>query len=287
MSGAEFNPLKHPVCLEFPLWLDETAWAEHVPFAMYLISALRPRTFVELGTFRGVSYCAFCQAVVSLSSNTKCFAVDTWEGDEQAGRLEEGVLGKLRAHHDPLYSDFSSLLEKTFDEALVDFADGTVDLLHIDGFHTYDAVKHDFDTWLPKMSTRGIIIFHDIAVRKDGFGVWQFWEELCRRFPNFSFSHGNGLGVLLVGTEMPPEIEKLFEADEGQREIIRRFFHQLGERIEAVNVFHHQNDYIRHFQMHENVVMNSAVMRAYRILRTEGIGSLLRKAFKRKDPTGR
>jgi len=54
-----------------------------------------------------------------------------------------------------------------------------------------------------------------------------------------------------------------------------------------VNVFHHQNDYIRHFQMHENVVMNSAVMRAYRILRTEGIGSLLRKAFKRKDPTGR
>jgi O-antigen biosynthesis protein len=287
MSVAELNPLKHPACLDFPLWLDETAWAEHIPFAMYLISALRPLIFVELGAYRGVSYCAFCQAVLSVNSDTKCFAIDTWEGDEHAGKLEKDVLVKLRAHHDPLYAGFSKLLQKTFDTALTEFADGTIDLLHIDGFHTYDAVKHDFDTWLPKMSNRGIVLFHDISVRKRGFGVWRFWDELCHRFSNFSFSHGNGLGVLLVGTEMPEGIKDLFETDDGQKDTIRLFFQQLGERIEAVNVFHRQSDHIRHFEMHENVVMNSKLMRAYRILKTEGVAGLLRKALKRIHFTGR
>ena len=85
----KFNPLEHPVCLEFPVWLEETAWAGHIPFAMFLVSALRPRTFVELGAYRGVSYCAFCQAVKSLKIETKCYAIDTWQGDEHAGQLEE------------------------------------------------------------------------------------------------------------------------------------------------------------------------------------------------------
>jgi hypothetical protein len=144
MSEKLFNPLAHPACLEYPLWLEETAWAGHVPFAMFLISALRPRVLVELGAYRGVSYCAFCQAVKTTKSDTKCYAVDTWQGDEHAGEIEDAVLPKLRAHHDPLYADFSRLVQSTFDDALAHFGDRTVDLLHIDGFHTYEAVSHDF-----------------------------------------------------------------------------------------------------------------------------------------------
>ncbi|MBA2605840.1 MAG: class I SAM-dependent methyltransferase, partial [Acidobacteria bacterium] len=161
MSEKIFNPLEHPVCLEFPLWLEETAWAGHIPFAMFITSAFRPRVFVELGTFRGASYCAFCQAVKSVKTKTKCFAVDTWQGDAHAGQIEREVLVKLKAYHDPLYGDFSRLVESTFDDALDDFADGSIDLLHIDGFHTYEAVRHDFETWQPKMSKRGIVLFHD------------------------------------------------------------------------------------------------------------------------------
>src|SRR3954468_2234802 len=92
------NPLDHPACLKIPELLDETAWAGHTPFAMYLISALRPRIFVELGTYHGVSYCAFCQAVKEVGTNTKCYAVDSWEGVEHAGKLGRHVLEKLRSH---------------------------------------------------------------------------------------------------------------------------------------------------------------------------------------------
>ena len=144
-DAPHFNPLDHPICLQLPELLDETAWAGHTPFGMFLISALRPKIFVELGTYRGVSYCAVCQAVAEVGAETKCFAVDSWEGDAHAGKLRSNVFEKLRSHHDVKYGEFSKLLRLTFDDALKRFEDGSIDLLHIDGLHTYEAVRHDFN----------------------------------------------------------------------------------------------------------------------------------------------
>jgi len=277
MSKIIFNPLEHPVCLEFPLWLEETAWAGHIPFAMFLVSALRPRVIVELGAYRGVSYCAFCQAVKSLKTETKCYAVDTWQGDEHAGALEEGVLAKLKAHHDPLYADFSRLVQTTFDEALNNFADGSIDLLHIDGFHTFEAVKHDFETWKPKMSERGVVIFHDTNVRERDFGVWKFWDEIKLGFPHFEFLHSHGLGVLALGARIPENIKFLFETDERETVLIREFFQQFGSRIEAVERLTNQQIYISDLQTYERTVKKSRVMRLYRILMNEGVGGVVKR----------
>ncbi|MGI8787489.1 MAG: class I SAM-dependent methyltransferase [Pyrinomonadaceae bacterium] len=281
MSEKNFNPLDYPVCLEFPLLLEETAWAGHIPFAMFLIGAARPRVVVELGAYRGVSYCAFCQAVKSLKLDAKCYAVDTWQGDAHAGELEAGVLAKLRAHHDPLYADFSRLVQSTFDEALTHFGDGSIDLLHIDGFHAYEAVRHDYETWKPKMSKRGIVIFHDTNVRERDFGVWKFWDEVKGSRPHFEFLHNHGLGVLAVGTEIPAALKFLFQADEKETKLLREFFYQLGSRIDAVQKFHASQNYIKTLQSYERVVQDSKTMRIYRILKDEGIGGLVKKGAKK------
>jgi hypothetical protein len=50
------------------------------------------------------------------------------------------------------YSALSTLIRLTFDDALGDFADGSLDLLHIDGRHLDDDAAHDFETWLPKLT---------------------------------------------------------------------------------------------------------------------------------------
>lgn len=278
MSEKIFNPLDHSVCLEFPQWLEETAWAGHIPFAMFLIDALRPRVFVELGAFRGSSFCAFCQAVKSVKAKTKCYAVDTWQGDAHAGKLEEGVLTKLREHHDPLYADFSGLVESTFDDALGNFADGSIDLLHIDGFHTYEVVRRDFFTWQPKMSSRGIVLFHDTTVRERDFGVWKFWDEVKQNHLHFEFLHSHGLGVLCVGEDLPEGLQFLFAANEYQTRVIRNFFNALGERIELAMNYRAQSERVEELRKYEAIVQDSRLIRKYHALKTGNLGSLLKKS---------
>lgn len=232
---AALSPLAHPVCLSLPRRLSWVAsWHEHIPFAMFLVDLVRPRVLVELGTHYGDSYCAFCQAVAELELPATCYAVDTWTGDEHAGFYGPEVLADLRAHHDPLYGGFSRLVQSTFDEALVHFGDGTIDLLHIDGYHTYEAVRHDFETWLPKLSERAVVLLHDVNVREKGFGAWKFWEEMRQRHPSFTFAHGHGLGVLGVGSDLPDGVRPLFAISPDQAEPFCALFFELGHRITAI-----------------------------------------------------
>lgn len=229
---ALINFLEYPICFEDPLLIDNiSAWVEHIPFGLFIVDLLRPKTIVELGTHSGVSYSAFCQAVKKLGLDTSCYAVDTWEGDAQAGFYGAEILSSFRTFHDEQFGDFSKLLQNTFDDAVKYFSDDSIDLLHIDGLHTYEAVKHDFLVWLPKISRKGVVLFHDISERENDFGVWQLWEELKALYPHFELFHGHGLGILAVGPEYPATLNLLLKSKENAQKI-RDFFYLLGKRFE-------------------------------------------------------
>jgi O-antigen biosynthesis protein len=218
----------------FPEALIESAWHEHAPFAFWLIAALKPRQFVELGTHHGFSYLSFCQAAERSGLDASGYAVDTWRGDEHAGFYDDEVYTQLRDRHDRRYGGFSRLVRSTFDEALSYFAEKSVDLLHIDGRHFYEDVKHDFESWKNKLSDRAIVLLHDTNVRERGFGVFRLWEELREQYPAFEFLHGHGLGVLGIGTELPEALNLLFAAapDAGRSARIREIYARLGSAIE-------------------------------------------------------
>jgi len=190
-----------------PRWTPPSAWTQHLPFAFFIIAVMHPKKVVELGSYLGASFFAFCQAVKEFKLDTQCYAVDSWEGDKHAGNYTDDVYKMVVAAHDH-YKEFSYLLKMDFEEASKLTELEEIDLLHIDGLHTYEAVKNDFETWLPKMSDSGVIMFHDTTEMKDDFGVWRLWDEISVKYPSFSFMHGHGLGVLLVGKNVKKDLRR-------------------------------------------------------------------------------
>ena len=221
--------------------LSTPAWIGHIPFASYIIKKIEPRVFVELGTHLGNSYFTFCQTIEESGLNTRCYAVDTWEGETHAGKYDESIFDFVSSYNEQNYSSFSNLQRKTFDKALEDFDNSSVDLLHIDGLHTYEAAKKDFETWEPKVCTGGIILFHDICCRNKDFGVWKLWEELKSQYPHtLSFNHSNGLGVLLKTKEakVPHHLKDLFAPDKSHQ--WQAIFATAGENLQHRLLQHYE-----------------------------------------------
>ena len=222
LSVITMNPLR---------WTEVDSWHGHIPFAALLVHLAEPKVFVELGTHKGDSYFGFCQAVHELGLETQCYAVDTWAGDQHAGYYDESVFFEVSNYNAILYSEMSTLVRSTFAQALTQFDDGTIDILHIDGEHTYYAAQRDFVSWLPKMSRQGIIIFHDIDEVDNGFGVWRLWEQLKARYPYVEFRHSHGLGVLFVGSEFSNRLDHLMRLSNEDLHGLQALIRHTGESI--------------------------------------------------------
>jgi GT2 family glycosyltransferase len=221
-------------------------WVGHIPFAFWLVKALRPETFVELGTHSGNSFSAFCQAIAAFGVPGRAFAVDTWKGDEHAGSYGEEVFEDLAAFNNAHYLGFASLLRTTFDDARNYFSESSIDLLHIDGMHSYEAVKHDFEHWRETLSRRAVVVLHDVNVRERGFGVWKLWQELADQYPSFRFDHSHGLGVLGVGENQVSLLQRLFEMarDRVAARGVCRWFASRGESLQRLAQVSAQEDQI-------------------------------------------
>lgn len=208
-----------------------STWVDHIPFGYDIVAELRPQRVVELGTHNGMSFYVFCESMLAHDIDGLCYAIDCWEGDDHTGAYGEEIYSQVQNHCREHFRGVSYLLRMLFSEAAKKFDDDSIDLLHIDGLHTYEAVKEDFETWYPKVKPGGIILFHDVEARIKDFGAWRFWNELAPQYETFKFNHGFGLGVLRKpGNALPeqPLQQMLFNSDSETQEKLRRFYVHLG-----------------------------------------------------------
>jgi hypothetical protein len=227
------NKYLSPATFTQPRIITSTSAFGHVPFFFWLISILKPRSIVELGTMYGYSFFAFCQAAEALQPPADCYAVDTWEGDLNTGKYGEQVYANVQNYLSENFNlEHAHLLRMRFDEAAEKFAPGSVDLIFIDGCHTYEAVKEDFLTWKDKMSDRGVMMFHDTRVEAEGFGVKQFWNEVRVGKPHIEFHHDHGLGILFMGSEVPGILLDLAREPEPVSAGIRNAYATIGEKYQ-------------------------------------------------------
>jgi hypothetical protein len=226
-----------------PKHLPQSYWLENIPLAFWLIKILKPMVLVELGTFHGASYMAFCQAIKHFNLPTRSYAIDLWSySDVKDQFFGDNIFSELKRYNEQHYSTFSTLIRSTFDDAAKQFNNCEIDFLHIDGTHTYEAVKNDYITWKDKISNTGLILFHDINVydKANNYGVYKFWNEIRNDYPSFSFTVNSGLGIIGVGQNLPAPIKFLFSADEKTTFKIQTIFGMRGKNI----VYNFENLYL-------------------------------------------
>ncbi|AFL85072.1 hypothetical protein Belba_2519 [Belliella baltica DSM 15883] len=216
------------------------SWVDHIPFVKYLINIKKSNLIVELGTHTGNSFCGILEAIKEFQPSSKAYAIDTWEGDDHAGFYEDSVFTNLNKYIEDNYSQNGFLIRKRFDEALNMFSDNSIDILHIDGLHTYEAVKNDFVTWRSKVKSDGVILFHDTCVLKDGFGVHIFWEEIKDDFINYNFLFGNGLGVISLDLNNTSEVNILLR-NLNENIMYQGFFSELANNRQLKNLLKKSN----------------------------------------------
>jgi cephalosporin hydroxylase len=155
-----------------------------------MIERIEPKTILEIGTSNGGTLFLFARvaakdaviASVDLPHGEFGGGYPPWRGHLYRSFASDGQeIRLLRADsHDP----------RTLDEVRAMLGGRTVDVLFIDGDHTYDGVKQDYEMYAPLVRAGGVIAFHDIVPTSSdgprpkndfdlqGGEVPQFWAEL-------------------------------------------------------------------------------------------------------------
>lgn len=178
-----------------------TSWTDHIYFAQWIVKRLNPDVIVDLGVDYG--YSTFCFALPGIG---RVYGIDSFDGDPQAGykNTYEYVINKQRElglDNIKFLKGYFGIIAKKWKKP--------IDILHIDGFHTYNAVKNDYETWNKFLKEDGVILFHDTCVTKPGYEVHKFFEEINLPKTNFTFSYG--LGVVSKNKNLIKEIDLKFD----------------------------------------------------------------------------
>lgn len=174
------------------------AWVGLGTIAYEIVQHFKPKKVVELGSARGFSTFAMGLALRELGGEGRqLYAVDTWKGDKHIGNYDEEVYENfMKSRHELGLDNTIAPMRMTFEEASKKIAP-PIDLLHVDGLHTFKAVSTDFKQYRRHLSPGAIVLFHDVYT--PFFPQMRlFWTMISRRYPSYLIPYQHGLGVIQV-----------------------------------------------------------------------------------------
>jgi predicted O-methyltransferase YrrM len=115
---------------------------------------------LEIGSYLGASACFLAAAATEIGGEAKVHCIDTWQNQG----MSEGLRNTWTAFQENT-RPYSSLIvphcglsvdvSKTFTEK--------IDLLFVDGDHSYEGCRADMLAWLPHLKPGGTVVMHDYA----------------------------------------------------------------------------------------------------------------------------
>lgn len=185
--------------VEFFSGLGETSWLLYG-----LTRAIQADVCVEIGSARGKAACHIGMAL-SENGRGRLYAIDphsrtSWNDPNSVDTFP--IMQKnLR---DFGVQDWVEIVRSTSQEAARSWT-RPIDILFIDGDHTYDGVKRDFELFLPHLRPNSYVLFHDTlwdlhpehSGSRADMGVPKFVEELrVRHFPVITLMQFPGLTLV-------------------------------------------------------------------------------------------
>ena len=156
---------------------------EEITTLMTVLEARSPERVMEIGTMNGGTLFLLTRAA---AAESLLVSVDLpW------GRFGYGY-PRIKV---PLYRTFAgpgqrlhlvrsdSHQRSTLDRVRSILGNGELDFLFLDGDHTYEGVKQDFEMYGPLVKSGGLIGFHDIVPHppETGCDVFRFWQEISEK----------------------------------------------------------------------------------------------------------
>jgi predicted O-methyltransferase YrrM len=152
-----------------------------------IVKNINPKIVLEIGTARGGTLFLFAK---NFSEDASIITVDQpgWPLSGGYPFWEMWLLETFKKRNQNIYiirSDSQKIeTVKKIDSIL---QGEKLDLLFIDGDHSYEGVRKDFELYSTLVKNGGIIAFHDCLLDRDEYGnggVKKFWDEIKK---NYSF----------------------------------------------------------------------------------------------------
>jgi predicted O-methyltransferase YrrM len=212
-AAAKMTTLEQAValCSEFEyrhIRLDPSQVTSEILQLLNLLRSRPPKTILEIGTYRGGTFFLFSRVAASdallisldLPPDRFGHGYPAWRSGffRSFAREQQKIELLLADSHQPA----------TLGQVQTLLGGRKLDFLFIDGDHSYEGVKADYEMYSPLVGSGGWIAFHDIVPRKIATPneVPRFWQQLKQSRPVTEFvadwdQDGFGIGVIGNGQD--------------------------------------------------------------------------------------